>query len=104
MSWLLGVVSSLSNATASALAGIAPRGVPMATLRTAAYLLWGFLFFVVFQKLIGAFVLIGGLALLAIGGGRSITPHGMKPSLDTVSNSALSSPALDRMHHVRYLS
>jgi hypothetical protein len=34
------------------LAGVAPRSVPLATLRTVAYLLWGFLFFVVFQKLL----------------------------------------------------
>jgi len=47
-------------------AGVVPRTVPMATLRTLAYLLWGFVFFVVFQKLLSSFVLIGGLALLAV--------------------------------------
>ena len=66
VAWILRAVSTTSDATARALAGLFPRSVPLATLRTLAYVLWACLLFAVFQRLLSAFVLIGGLALLAI--------------------------------------
>ena len=66
VAWILRAVSTTSDATARALAGLFPRSVPLATLRTLAYILWACLLFAVFQRLLSAFVLIGGLALLAI--------------------------------------
>ena len=62
----LAACSTMSDVTARALAGIFPRSIPMATLRTLSYLLWGFLFFAVFQRVISGFVLVGGLLLLAV--------------------------------------
>ena len=62
----LAACSTMSDVTARALAGIFPRSIPMATLRTLAYLLWGFLFFAVFQRVISGFVLVGGLLLLTV--------------------------------------
>ena len=50
--WVLGAVSSLSDGTVSLLGGVMPRAVPTTTLRTLAYLLWGFFVFVVFQKVV----------------------------------------------------
>ena len=76
VSWVLGAVSSVSNATASVLAGVAPRGVPFATLRTLAYLLWGGLFVLAFQRLLAGVVLIGGLGLLAVGVAQTETSSG----------------------------
>ena len=66
VSWLLKAVALVSDATASGLQGIFPRSIPRATLRTISYFLWALLFFGVFQKLLSAFTLVGGLALLAI--------------------------------------
>ena len=73
---ILAACSSMSDVTARALAGVFPRSVPMASLRTLAYLLWGFLFFVVFQRVISGFVLVGGLLLLAVAVAQGETSRG----------------------------
>ncbi len=73
---ILAACSSMSDVTARALAGIFPRSVPMASLRTLAYLLWGFLFFVVFQRVISGFVLVGGSLLLAVAVAQGETSRG----------------------------
>lgn len=73
---ILAACSGMSDVTARALAGVFPRSVPMASLRTLAYLLWGFLFFVVFQRVISGFVLVGGLLLLAIAVAQGETSGG----------------------------
>ena len=73
---ILAACSGMSDVTARALAGMFPRSVPMASLRTLAYLLWGFLFFVVFQRVISGFVLVGGLLLLAIAVAQGETSGG----------------------------
>ena len=66
VSWTLKAVALVSDATASLLAPLFPRAIPRATLRTAAYFLWAAVLAAVFQKLLSTFVLVGGLALLAI--------------------------------------
>ena len=80
VSFVLTIIASVSDATARVLARTTPRGVPMATLRTLSYLLWGFLFFALFQRVVGVVVLVGGLALLAVavarGEGMGMGPTG----------------------------
>ena len=56
--------------------GSFPQVRAHASLRTLAYLLWGFLFFVVLQRVISGFVLVGGLLLLAIAVAQGETSGG----------------------------